>query len=50
MHSLWRTVVMTSFPVDVRPFHDDTTSFPVFPYYRPPLPVTSGLHDVISGR
>ena len=24
-------------------------SFPVFPYYRPRLPVTSGRDDVISG-
>jgi len=43
-------VVKTSFPVDIRPFYGDMTSFPAFPYYRPPLPVTSGRRDVISGR
>jgi len=32
-------VVVTSFPADVRLFHGGMTSFPVFPYYRSPLPV-----------
>jgi len=35
-------VVMTSFPVDIRPFYGDMTIFPAFPYCRPPLPVISG--------
>jgi len=42
--------VITSFPIDVRPFYDEMASYPVFPYFRPLFLVISGRHDVISDR